>query len=128
MIIQDVGDGVANRSHDVLDRATGMISVRAVAAFLVGSFADTADGSQWSVKDSDDLSQGNLVRWFDQAVAALDASPAGEETGPLECQEDLLKKFDRDVLTCRNVLSLQGCHAVRHGEFEERAKSIFTFL
>lgn len=105
-----------------------MIGVRAVAAFLVSGFADATDGSQWAIEDSDDLPQCNFFRRFDQAVASLDPSTAGEEAGSFERKENLFQEFDRDVLACRNVLPLQGRHSVRHGEFEERAKSIFTFL
>ena len=43
VVIQDTGDRVAHRSHDVLNRALGMICIGTVSTFLVGGLADAPD-------------------------------------------------------------------------------------
>ncbi len=77
-MIEDAGDRVPNRTHDVLDRTLSLIGVWAVAAFLIRRFADTADGRKRPVEDADDLAECDGIRRFDQSVATLHPTAAGQ--------------------------------------------------
>jgi hypothetical protein len=53
------------------------------------------------------LAEGDFSRRFNEGITALYPSTAREEAGSLQCQENLFKKFDRDMLTCRNLVALK---------------------
>src|SRR5688572_8153444 len=98
VVVQDVRDGVAHAEHRVLDRTALLLGIGAVAAFLIGGLADAADRRQWTVQNSDHLAEGDVLGWFDEAVAAGDPASAAQETRVLEREQDLLEKLDRDLL------------------------------
>jgi hypothetical protein len=64
------------------------------------------------------LAEGNLSRRLDQCVAALHPSTTREEAGSFQCQEDLFKKFDRDMLACCDLAALECPLAMDEGEFK----------
>ena len=128
VVVQDSCNRIAYGSHDVLNRASRMVRVRAISAFLVGGLADASDRCQWAVENADDLPERNGIRRFDQPIAAFHASSAGQESGPLEGQKDLLEKLDRNILAGGDFMALQGRLTVRERELEERTQGVLALL
>ena len=117
-MIQDPSNRIANSTHDVLKRAPRLSRIGAFLTFVKGCFADAADWSKGAIKNADNLTEGDVLRLFDQPIPSLDPSAAGENACPFECQEDLLEKLDRNVLTCSNILPLDVSGSVRGSQFQ----------
>ena len=106
VVVQDTGNGITHRTHHMLHRTLGMFGIGAVSAFLIGRLAHTSDGSKGAIQNANHLPEGNLSRRLNQCVTALLSSTTREETGSFQCQEDLFKKFDRDMLARRDLVAL----------------------
>lgn len=74
VIVENVGDRVSDRSHDLLHWAVGTVGIGTVAAFLVGSLADAADRGERAIENADDVTQRNVFRLLDEAIPPLGAS------------------------------------------------------
>jgi hypothetical protein len=105
-MIQNIGDGIANLTHRILQRTVGLGRVGTVAALLIGGFAHTGNRCEWPVQDTDHLTQSYLVGRLDQPVAAFDASTTSEQPGPFQREKNLLKELNRDMLALGNLMSL----------------------
>src|ERR1043165_2338712 len=112
----------------MLHRTLGVIGIGAVLAFLIGRLAHASDGSEGAIQNTNDLAEGNFLRRFNQCVATLHSSTARKEAGAFQSQQDLFKKFDRDMLACRNLVALQSHLAILKSELEQCAKSVLAFL
>jgi hypothetical protein len=102
----------------MLYRTLSMFGIWAVLAFLVGCFAYTPDRGEWPVQGTNHLAEGDFSRRFNEGITALYPSTAREESSSLQCQENLFKKFDWDMLTCRNLVALKRELAMREGELK----------
>lgn len=127
-MVKNLGNGMAHLAHDLLQRATRFRGVRAVGTFLVGRFADAADGGQGAVQQSDYLAQGDLVGWLDQDIAAADPAATGQKAGMLQLQENLLQKFHRNMLPFGDVLPLEAAFPIVPGEFNEGTEGVLAFF
>jgi hypothetical protein len=112
----------------MLDRTLNLVGIGAVLALLVSRLTDTADGRKRSVQDPYDLTDGNLLRSFDELVPSLHPSATGKKAGSLQSEENLLKIFHGNPLTASDIMTLEGGLPICQGEFEKGAKPIFTFL
>lgn len=106
VVVKDVGNSIPYRAHHMLHRTLGVFGIGAVSAFLIGRLAHTSDGSERAIQNANHLAKGDLSRRLDECVAAFHSSTAGEEAGSFERQENLFKKFDRDMLACRDLVAL----------------------
>ena len=128
VVVKDVGNGISHRTHDMLYRTLGVFGIGAISAFLIGCLAHTSDGSEGAIQNANHLAEGDLSRRLDERVAALHPSTTGEEAGPFERQEDLFKKFDRDMLAGRDLVPLE-CHLAMHKrQLKQGTKSVLTFF
>ena len=106
VVVKDAGNGIPHRTHHMLYRTLGVFGIRAVSAFLIGGLAHTSDGSEGAIQNANHLAKGDLSRRLDECVAAFHPSTTGEEAGSFERQEDLFKKFDWNMLSCRDLVAL----------------------
>lgn len=83
-IVKDAGNGIANRTHYMLDGALGFVRIRAIPAFLVGGLTHAADGCKWAVQNANHLADRNLLRRLDQGISALEPASAGQQARPLQ--------------------------------------------
>lgn len=128
VVVQDTGNGITHRTHRMLHRTSGMFGIGAVSAFLISRLAHTSDGSEGAIQNADHLTEGNLSRRLDQCVTALHPSTTREEAGSFQCQEDLFKEFDWDMLACCDLVALECSLAMDKGEFKQCAKSVLAFF
>lgn len=86
------------------------------------------DGLEGAVHELDDLFQRDLGGVFLQLVAAADAALAAQEAAVAQGEEDLLEKFERDVLLAGEVLDgeVRASRSARHGE--QGAQGVFGFF
>ena len=128
VVVQDIGDGITHRTHHMLHRTLGMFGIGAVPAFLIGRLAHTSDGSKGAIQNANHLAKGNLSRRLNQCVAPLHPSTTREEAGSFQCQEDLFKKFDWDMLARRDLVALQCPSAMHESELKQCTKSVLAFF
>lgn len=88
-IIEDAGNGIADRAHHMLDRALGFVRIGAIPTFLIGGLAHAADGGKRTIQDADHLPDGDVSRGLDQGIAAFETAPAGQQSRPFQRQKDL---------------------------------------
>lgn len=127
-MVKNSGNRISDRAHHVLDWAAGFIGVGALATLLIRGPTDAADRSEWAIKRSDDLAEGDFARLFNQCVPTVDATAAGNKPRSFECKQNLLQKFDRNMLTSHDVLSLKRGFPMSQREFKQGPKAVFTFL
>lgn len=89
-MIEDAGNGIADRTHHMLDRAFGFIRIGAIPAFLIRGFTHAADGGKWAIQYTDHLTDGDLPGWLDEGIAAFETPSTGQQSCPFQCQKDLL--------------------------------------
>ena len=128
VVVKDVSYGIPHRTHHMLHRTLGVFGIGAVSAFLIGCLAHTSDRSEGAIQNANHLAKGDLSRSLNERIAAPHPSTTGEEAGPFERQEDLFKKFDWDMLSCRDLVALQRRLAMHKGQLEQGAKSVLTFF
>lgn len=127
VVVQDIGDRVSHTAHDVLQRAVGFRRVGTVQAFLISSFADAPDGSQWAIEDPDDVSERDL-RWrLDEGIASLRTPSAGHQARVLKTQQNVLEKDHRNVLTLADLLPRDRT-AVVFGQLDQCPEAVFAFF
>jgi hypothetical protein len=126
VVVEDTGDGITHRTHRMLYRALGVFGVGAVCAFLLGRLTHTSDGSEGAIQNANHLTKGNLSRRFDKRIPALHPSTTREKAGSFQCQEDLFKKFERDMLTSGDLMALE--RPMCKSQFKECPKSVLTFF
>src|SRR5947208_1061325 len=49
VVVEDSSDGIADSPHNILDGAASLLDIGAIAAFLIGGFADASDRRQRTV-------------------------------------------------------------------------------
>jgi hypothetical protein len=74
------------------------------------------------------LTEGDLVRLFNQVISSVYSTSAGDEPSSFECEENLLQEFNGDVLAIGNVVALQRGLFVSERELHQRPEAVFTFL
>ncbi len=116
-MIEDAGDSITNRSHHLLHGTPGFIGVGTVVAFLVSGLTDAADWSERPIQRPNDLSECDLPRVLNKCVSPFDPASAGDKPRSFEREQDLLQKFDRDMLTRHDVLSLKRACSMSQREF-----------
>ena len=120
VVVQDIGNGIAHRTHHMLHRALGMFGIGAVAAFLISRLAHTSNGSERAVQNANDLAEGYLSRRFDQCIAALHSSTTCEQSGPFQREKNLLKELHRDMLALRDLFDRTNSNGQVSIEYECR--------
>ena len=128
VVIEYSGDRVTNRSHYLLHGTVRLIRVRTFIAFLVGRLTDAPDRRQRPIQYAYDLPQCDFVRLFNKDVPTVHPTSAGDETGSFEREENLLQEFHGDMLTSRNVVTLERRVFMGQRELEQCPEAIFTFL
>ncbi len=106
VVIQYPSNRITHGTHHMLQGALRPIRVGTIGAFLVGCFADAANWSERAVKNAYDLTERDVPWWLNKGVPPLHPSSAGEKSGSLEGEKNLLQEFNRDVLASRNVVTL----------------------
>lgn len=100
----------------------GKEKIHGVAGAQRGALLQTGD---FAFHDSKDFPESDLARGFLQAVSAAGTAAADEKLAMAEGEEDLFKKFGRDILGLADFgdgVELAGVA----GEFDEGAKGIFA--
>ena len=128
VVIQYSGNGITHSAHHMLDRTLGLIRVRTIAALLVGRFADAADWCERAVENAYNLTKCNVSRLLDKSVSSFHPSTAGEKPGSFEGEKNLLQEFNRNVLTSRDVMTLQSIRSMNPREFKKGPEPVFAFL
>lgn len=128
IVIEDSGDGITDRTHDLLYGTPYLIRIRTIAAFLVRRLTHTADRCEGTIEYAYDLAKRDLVRLFDKDISSVHAASAGDESGSLECEKNLFQEFNRDVLASSNVVTLQSLVSMNQRELKQGSETIFTFL
>ena len=127
-MIEDPSNRIADCAHYLLYGTTRLIRIGTIAAFLVRCLADAADWRQRTIEYAYDLTEGDLVRLFNQVISSVDSTSAGDEPSSFECEKNLLQEFNGDVLAIGNVAALQRCLSVDQREFKQCPEAVFTFF
>lgn len=127
-MVENVGNGIPDFTHGLLERARGFGCVGTVRALLVGGLADAADRGEGSIQDTDDLAKRDFFRRFDKGIAAPDSSPTGQQAGAFQREENLFQEFHRDILPFCNFMALEDTPAIGLAQFEQCPEAIFAFL
>lgn len=118
IVIEDSGNRITDRGHDLLYGTPRLIRIGTIAAFLVRRLTDAADRRQWAIEYAYDLTECDFVRLLNKDISSLHPTSAGDEPRSFECQENLLQEFNGDVLASGNVVALQRCLPVKQREFK----------
>ena len=106
-MIENIGNGIAHFTHGLLQRTGGRGGIGTVRALLIRGFADTTDGSQGPVQDTDHLTERDVFRGFDQRIASPDSSATGQEAGAFQGEQDLFEELDRNILSIGDLMALK---------------------
>ena len=90
IMIEDPSNRIADCAHYLLYGTTRLIRIGTIAAFLVRRLADTADWRQRTIEYAYDLTEGDLVRLFNQVISSVYPTSAGDESSSFECEKNLL--------------------------------------
>ncbi len=128
IMIEDPSNRITDCAHYLLYGTTRFIRIGTIAAFLVRRLADAADWRQRTIQYAYDLTEGDLIRLFNQVISSVYPTSAGDESSSFEREKNLLQEFNGDVLAIGNVVALQRCLFVRECEFYQRSEAVFAFL
>lgn len=118
VIVEDPGDGVADGSHHLLHGTPSFLRIGAFTTLLVGGFTDAPDWGKGTIQDADYLSQRDAFGLFDEGIAPLHPSSAGDQSGSFKREQNLLQEFNRDVLPIGNVMALERGSPVCERQFK----------
>lgn len=81
-MIEDAGNGIADRAHHMLDRAFGFIRIGAISAFLIRGLTHASDRGKWAIQYADHLTDSDLPGGLDEGVAAFETPSTGQQSCP----------------------------------------------
>ena len=128
VVVQDTDDGITHRTHHVLHWTLRVLGIGAVSAFLIGRLAHTSDGGKGAIQNANDLAESYLSRGLNECIATLRSSATREKPGSFQCQEDLFKKFNRDMLASRDVMALERHFSIHEGKLKQCTKPVLAFF
>ncbi len=127
-MIEDAGNRITDRAHDLLHGTPRLIRVGTITAFLVRRLADTADRRQWTIEYAYDLTECDLIRLFNKDVSSVHPASAGDEPSSFEHEKYLLQEFNGDVLPSGYIVTLQRRLSMDQRKLKQRPEAVFTFL
>ena len=119
VVVQDPGDGITDRTHHVLYRTLRVFGIGAVSTFLIGGLTHASDGGEGAIQNTNHLTEGNLSRGLNECIATLRSSATREKPCSFQCQEDLFKKFNRNMLASRDLMALECRLAMHEGKLKQ---------
>src|SRR5438105_6051316 len=80
-----------------------------------------------AIHSLDHVSNTNLARWLGQAITAVRATSALNETGMFQRAQNMLQETKGDALPIRNGLGLNGSGPVRQCQVQDGHDAVFSF-
>ena len=102
-IVKDICDCITHIAHNK-SQATDFF-IRAAAGFI-RHLTHTLDGGDRAIQDAEDLPECDLAGGSGKIIAAADTHLAVQQSGVLECKQDLFEEFGGDLLALRDFLDL----------------------